>query len=93
MTEGTSNLLPDETANDEVEPSTAKTLLLEGTELVETWLELFELDAGDPARDVLDVLLLVSVADANTTADEGFAELLLLMALLVNMAEVIACVV
>lgn len=89
------DLLLDETANDEVEPSTAKTLLLEGAEFVETWLGLFEVAAGDAARDVLDALLLVSVADANTTVDEGLAKLLLLllMALLVDTAKVITCVV
>lgn len=90
-----SNLLLDETANSDVELSTARTLLLEGTELVETWLGLFEIASGNTARDVLDVLLLVSVADAKTTADEGFVGLLLprVMALLVDTAEVIVCVV
>lgn len=91
-------MLLDEAANDELKLGTAKTLLLEGTELVVTWLGLFEVAAGDTAWDVRDVLLLASVDDAKTIADKGFAELLmllmlLLMALLFDTAEVIVCVV
>lgn len=86
-------LLLDKTINGDKELGTTGTLLLDRAEFVTTWLELFDVATGDTAWGVLDVVLLFRAVDVGATLDDDFAELLLMILLVVAGAIAIVCVV